>query len=150
MPHRDPLEPVRAPRAMPPNSPHYTLGAAVLLVIVGVAAAVLTRDQRNLSILLGLIVTTVPGLIAAGYAERASRDIRNGTVTEKARQGTVKALTETGVTDVVEAAGRGQASVLAMESLALLLEDARKAQARDRPRNDPGTYGDDGVDVTKP
>lgn len=115
--------PRRDRRTIPPNAPHYTLGAGVVLVVVGIAAAYLTNDSQSMSLLLGLVVTTVPSLLAAGYAERASRDIRNGTVKEKARQGTVEALEETGVTEVVEVAGRGQASLLVMRSLAALLEE---------------------------
>lgn len=117
-----PLEP-RPTRSIPPNTPHYTLGAGVLLTVVAMFAALATDDRDTLRTLMGLIVSTVPSLLAAGYAERASRDIRNGTVAEKARQGTVKALEDTGVTDVVEASHRGQGTLLAMQALAALLEE---------------------------
>lgn len=123
--------PTRRDRTVPPNAPHYTLGAGVALVVVGLFAAMATDDKDTLRTLLGLIVTTVPSLLAAGYAERASRDIRNGTVTEKARQGTVKAMEEVGVTDVVEATNKGQGSLLAMQALATLLEDAKARAERD-------------------
>lgn len=109
--------------AIAPNTPHYTLAAAVVLVVVGVAAAYVTDNRQSMTTLLGLIATTVPSLLAAGYAERASRDIRNGTVTEKARQGSVRAMEEVGVVDVVEASNRGQGTLLAMQALAALLEE---------------------------
>lgn len=118
----------KARRDIPPNTPHYALGAGVVLVVSGIVAALVADDKATLATLLGLVVTTVPSLLAAGYAERASRDIRNGTVTEKARQGTTKALEETGVTEVVEASQRGRASGLAMDALAALLEDRTAAE----------------------
>lgn len=128
-----------ARRTIPPNAPHYTLGAGVLLVVVALFAAMATDDRDTLRTLLGLIVTTVPSLLAAGYAERASRDIRNGTVTEKARQGTVAAMEEVGVVDVVEATNRGQGSLLAMQALAALLEErgVKPDQVARPPEEDP-------------
>jgi ribose 1,5-bisphosphokinase PhnN len=135
MPNRTPPLPPEvqvARRTIPPNAPHYSLAAGVLLVVVGIVAAVLTDSRDTLNALLVLIVTTVPSLLAAGYAERASRDIRNGTVTEKARQGTHKALEESGVTEVVAASNKGQASLLAMEALSALLDDARVRATKER------------------
>lgn len=122
----------RQPRAIPPNAPHYTLGAGVLLVVVGVLAAYLTDNRQSMTTLLGLIATTVPSLLAAGYAERASRDIRNGTVTEKAKQGTKQAMDEVGVTEVVEASQRGASSVMATQALAVLLQNWEDERQRQR------------------
>ena len=122
MPTRDERRESQARREVTPNAPHYTLAAGVLLVLGGLVVAAVTGAD-SLDQLLGLIVTAGPALLAAGYAERASRDIRNGTVREKVRQGTHQALEEVGVPDVVEAAGRGQGSILAMQALAALLED---------------------------
>lgn len=85
------------PKTMASNAPHVAIGATVVLVVVGVAAALIADDRASLTALLALVVTTVPALVAAAYAERASRDIRNGTVTQKAREGTTKALEDTGV-----------------------------------------------------
>lgn len=76
---------------------------------------------------IGLIVTTIPSLIAAAFAERASRDIRNGVVEEKAKEGAKQALDEKGVTEVVEASQRGATTVLAMQALTRLLETNTEA-----------------------
>lgn len=74
-----------------------------------------------------LVVMTVPGLIAAAFAERASRDIRNGVIEEKAKEGAKQALDEKGVTEVVEASQRGATTVLAMQALTRLLETNTEA-----------------------
>lgn len=60
--------------------------AAVLLVIFG------DPDKQGFMILLGLIVTTVPSVVSAIYSERASRDIRNGVVVDKVREGASQAI----------------------------------------------------------
>lgn len=83
---------------VPPNAPYAAMGTAALLILSGVALVMTGHGGANDgSLLVGLVVTTIPSLLAAGYAERASRDVRNGTVTEKARQGAHKAITEAGV-----------------------------------------------------
>lgn len=82
------------------NFPKAALTAAAALVgmvvvLVGVLAFTDSLDDRATPLvvsLLGMVATIVPGLVAATYSERASRDIRNGTVVEKAREGAVRAL----------------------------------------------------------
>lgn len=83
---------------VPPNAPIAAMGTAAVLILAGVAVVMTGHGGANDgSLLVGLVVTTIPSLLAAGYAERASRDVRNGTVTEKARQGARKAIEEAGV-----------------------------------------------------
>lgn len=115
----------RAP-ARDSNAPVVAIVCATILLLAALVAVVLAPDtSRELQLLVGAVLTTVPSLGAVWFAERASRDIRNGTVEDKARTGARKALEETGVTEVVEASARGEASVLAMQALGALL-------ARDR------------------
>lgn len=112
------------------NTPHYAIAATVFLIGVGVIAATLTNNDASLSLLIGLIVTTVPSLIAAGFAERASRDIRNGTVTEKAREGAEQALNDTGVVQAVEE-GK-QTTPAALTALIMLLQERLEMDAEDK------------------
>lgn len=121
--------PKRRPREdntnVPKNAPIFALAAAVVMLLAGAGVVVSGNGGKNDgSLLVGLVVTTIPSLIAAGYAERTSRDVRNGTVTEKARQGTRKAIEEAGVVTrdgpVVEAALTSQAASTA--ALTALLE----------------------------
>lgn len=67
--------------------------------------------------LVGIMIGTVPSLIAASFAERTNRDVRNGVVEQKVKDGATRALKETGVTDVVEASGRGASSAAAVNAL---------------------------------
>lgn len=86
---------------VPKNMPLWSLLSAVLLVItLGVVILVTPVDKLSASqtgIFIALIVSSVPSLLAAAYAERTSRDVRNGTVVEKAREGAVMAIQETEV-----------------------------------------------------
>ncbi len=57
--------------------------AVVLGLIVFAVVLVFNSNeatQNTLTIVVGLLVTTIPSVIAAGYSERASRDLRNGVV----------------------------------------------------------------------
>ena len=82
----------------PKNLPYASLGAALVLFITGAIVVLAGNGGENGgALLIGLAVTTVPSLIAAGYAERNAKDIRNGTVTEKVRVGTHQAIMEAGV-----------------------------------------------------
>lgn len=83
-----------------PNAPRTALMAAAVLLglavtLVAILAMTGSLNDRSTPLvvaIVSMVVTTVPGLVAATYAERASRDLRNGTVVEKARQGAVKAF----------------------------------------------------------
>ena len=82
------------------NFPRTALMAAAALVgltvaLVAILAVTGSLDDRSTPRVLsigGMVVTMVPGLVAATYSERASRDIRNGTVVAKAKEGAVQAL----------------------------------------------------------
>jgi hypothetical protein len=116
----DAKERMRVDKRIPPNAPHLAIISTVVLIVAGIVGATIVNDDRSFELLVGLIITTVPSLGAMAFAERASRDIRNGTVTEKARQGTRKALDETGVTQAVT---EGQSTTpAALNALTALLE----------------------------
>lgn len=103
--------------------PLYALIATVVFVLSTVLLVIFAPpEHQGVATLLGLLVSTLPSLVAAFSAERASRDIRNGMVEEKARAGAVAALQETGVTDIVEVTQRGQSAIMTMQALARLLE----------------------------
>jgi hypothetical protein len=101
------------------NLPIFTLTAAVAFVFLAIMGFIFIPEHNVIAqeTLVGLIVTTVPSLIAAAFSERTGRDVRNGVVEQKAKDGATKALRETGVTDVVEASGRGASSAAAIEAL---------------------------------
>lgn len=107
----------------PSNLPVVAMVCGTALLVVTLIVVSLVGNEKQLAQVIGLVLTTVPSLGALWYAERASRDIRNGTVTEKARQGTVAALEETGVTEVVEASQRGMSTTVALQALQALLEE---------------------------
>ena len=117
--------PTLSPRGT--NTPLYSLVAAVILVgfaILGLA--IVPESNTNLLYtIVGLIVTTVPSLIAAGYAERIGQDIRNGVLHEKVKDATTQALDETGVTAAV-AASPPEATATALRALSALLEHNAK------------------------
>lgn len=77
------------------NTPLYALIAAVLLVALALGTLLLIDSEKSTTpvflTVIGLIVTTVPSLIAAAFAERASRDIRNGTLRSKVTEALVDA-----------------------------------------------------------
>lgn len=115
------------------NLPVVAVICTTVVLVVALGAATAARSEDQLERIIGLVLTTVPSFAALWYAERASRDIRNGTVTEKARQGTHIALEESGVTDVVEVTQKGASSVVALEALAALLADREDARDRKTP-----------------
>lgn len=83
---------------MTTNLPYASLGSAVVLIIVGATVVISGNGGENGgAILIGLVVTTIPSLIAAAFAERNAKDIRNGTLTDKARQGAHAAIVDAGV-----------------------------------------------------
>jgi hypothetical protein len=103
------------------NTPLYALVASIVFVIAAVLLVLYAPPGRE-TVILGLIASTLPSLVAAFASERASRDIRNGVVEAKVREGTKTALKDTGVLDVVESSARGESTTLAMQALAKLLE----------------------------
>lgn len=84
---------------MSKNFPWTTVAVFAILIAAVVVLSV-TGASRN-ELVLSSLLALIPGTLAAGYAERTNRDVRNGVVQEKAKQGAKEALNETGVTDVV-------------------------------------------------
>jgi hypothetical protein len=78
------------------NLPLLSVMTASVFVIAGILGAVFAKNDEVLALMGGLIVASVPGLLAATFAERASRDIRNGVVQNKMES----ALESTGVTEM--------------------------------------------------
>jgi len=115
------------------NLPYFALGTAAVLVLAALIAVATMDPDRTATPLVvsvvGLILTTVPSLIAAAFAERTNRDIRNGTVTDKARVGALSALHETGVTQVAQNALT--ASPVTLEALAKLVDAMHREPPRD-------------------
>lgn len=111
----------------PVSTPLYTLAAGLILAAFAVFLIATGKgDQGNGALIVAFVVTTLPSLFAAGFAERTSRDVRNGVIVEKARQGTVKALTETGVTDAIEEGKQTTPAALAALTKLLAETDAGK------------------------
>ena len=88
------------------NTPLYALGAAV--IFGGYAVVLVVTDHMDSTLFVGFLVTTLPSLVAAAFAERTARDVRNGVVQDKIRQGTHEALRESGVTEVAATALQSQ------------------------------------------
>src|SRR6266542_805089 len=86
---------------LPKNMPLWSLFSAVALIVtLGVVLLVVPPDRMSssqLAIFVALIVSTVPSLLGAAYAERTARDVRNGVVAEKAREGAVQAIEDASV-----------------------------------------------------
>lgn len=99
--------------------PLYGTACIVIMVIAAVVLVLFANPATapSLSVVIGLLVTTVPSLVAAVFSERAAKDIRNGVLTEKVVKGTKQALQEHGV--VVR---DGPAATAALTALAQILE----------------------------
>ncbi len=104
-----------SPRDIPPrtNVPVIALLSAVLLLVVVVVVLAFVPAERQgtpvFVTVIGIVASTVPSLIAAAFAERVSKDVRNGTLVQKSKQATHEALQEARVvtydgppTDTVE------------------------------------------------
>lgn len=101
--------------------------AAVLLVIFG------DPDKQGFMILLGLIVTTVPSVVSAIYSERASRDIRNGVVVDKVREGASQAIEDAQVITRT-----GPVVTTELSALATLLERIQNATDNSNNKSEGG------------
>lgn len=113
----------------PVSTPLYTMAAG--LILAGFAVFLIATghaDGGNGQLLMAFIITTLPSLFAAGFAERTSRDVRNGVIVEKSRQGAHKALTESGVTEAV-AEGK-ETTPAALRALTQLLADSEVGKVR--------------------
>jgi hypothetical protein len=118
------------------------LGAVVALVgtvgavIVGVSLSTGIGSDTTpiLAGLLAIVGSTVPSILSLVKVEQVSNDIRNGVVTEKAKEGAKQALVEHGVVtrDGPVVAAQLAALQQTLESNALLLK------ALNKERNDNG------------
>lgn len=119
--------------------PAVSLIVAFLFVVSVLGAVILVDFNAHTTPIIisivGLVISTVPSMISSAYSERASKDIRNGVVTEKAKVGALEALDETGVIEVVNISNRGESSILAMNALSRLLEAANKGSENDKPND---------------
>lgn len=78
--------------------PIYSLIATGLLLASAVALVLFADEQNQGTVMvLGLIVSTIPSLIASFSAERTARDVRNGVLVEKVKEGATHAINESGV-----------------------------------------------------
>lgn len=92
------MNPYPTPRSNMPTI--AALAAAVMLVMLVAAVVVLLSlgnglDDKSTPLvvsLVGVVITAVPALIGAAFSERASKDIRNGTLVAKTREGAAQAL----------------------------------------------------------
>lgn len=101
------------------NAPVYSI-ITIALFLASMTVIIVTGHTGDGGLLIGLGISTLPSLVASVYAERTARDVRNGVVQEKARQGASEAIQEH---KVVTRDGPGM--TLAMESLAELLAEKR-------------------------
>ena len=81
--------------------PIYAFGS-LLLFVGAVLTLDLTGHGSDSPTFIALVVATIPSIVAALFAERSSRDIRNGVVQEKARHGAAKAIEESGAAEAAE------------------------------------------------
>lgn len=103
------------------------ISGTVLLAVVVIVLAFANPDRTSTPLfatVIGLVVTTVPSLIAAAYAERVSKDVRNGTLVQKTKQATHEAIREAGLIT-----RDGPAMTLAMEGLAQVLRQTGKSDS---------------------
>lgn len=122
------------PTHLPQNRPTAMLLTA--LALIGMTFATVSTitlrgslDDRSTPVvvsLVGMVITVVPGLLAAAYAERASRDLRNGMIVHKAKQGAAQAIDEAGVVTRQGPDAMG----LSMETLAQMLIDRDSSPGR--------------------
>lgn len=110
------------------------IGAALIAVLA--IAGELNTSSTSVMTIIGLIVSAVPALIAAGFAKQAATDIRNGVLVDKVTQGTHRALDESGVTEVVNITQKGEATLVAMQALTRLLENSNNTpKSTEGPNN---------------
>jgi len=106
------------PATQPSNTPLYTMIATVICIVAGVALVIFgPAGSAEVTTLIGLLATTIPSIVSSLFSERASRDIRNGVLVEKVKQGAEQAIEES---QVIRRDGPVVAAELA--ALARLLE----------------------------
>lgn len=107
------------------NRPLYTFLTVVVMLCVAGAVLIFApfdaAHNTDLAIFFGILTSSLPGLVSAFFAERGSKDIRNGVVVDKAKQGASAAIDESGLTEHVHA--QAQAQQAATAALITLLQD---------------------------
>jgi hypothetical protein len=133
-----PMTPGR--RRSPIASPKPLFSLLALLAFLAVIVVVLVTGYGDHAMFWPLVATSIPSLVAAIASETAVRDIRNGTVVEKARQGASQAIEEKVADKVHEGAIRaiadtgvmtrtGPVATVQLEALRALLEDVKRTTA---------------------
>lgn len=108
------------------NVPVYAL-AALVVFTVSLVVLIIT-GHANGDLFAVFVVSTLPSLVAAMFAERTARDVRNGVLQDKVRQGTHEALHESGVSEI---AANAQSLIPAQtDALARLVDSLDKHAAR--------------------
>lgn len=82
------------------NKPIYSL-AAIVVFVGSMTALYLTDKADGAGVLLAVSAGTLPSLCAALYSERTARDVRNGTIRKKAKEGALEAIETSGVAEAV-------------------------------------------------
>lgn len=98
---------------LPANTPIIAAGLAAVFAVVAGLAVITGHGSDALVRYLGL---AIPGLVAAAFAERADKAVRNGIVAEKVEEATTHALVKHGV--VTRDGPLAQQSIEAAKTLA--------------------------------
>lgn len=80
----------------PTNRPVWSF-AALLVFVTSLVILYVTGSDSGAAIFIALVVANLPTLVAAVASEQAARDIRNGTLARKAKEGAREAIDEAGV-----------------------------------------------------
>ncbi len=90
--------------------PIYALSAAFGMLVLAVVLLLFTDPEQQTTpvfvSIVGLIITTIPSLLAAAFAERAVRDIRNGVLKGKVKEAINETLPSTVLNDDAETVRR--------------------------------------------
>lgn len=81
--------------------PLYSLIAFFIVVVGVVLLVIFGKGDNEATVVISALVVAIPGLVAAFRAEQNTNMIRNGVVSDKAKEGAIQALKDTGVVDTV-------------------------------------------------
>lgn len=106
-------------RSTLPYAPLQALATTVIFVVSALALILTGHDKGgNGAVFIGLIISTLPSLVAATKAEQAVNYMKNGLVQEKAKEGAKEAVSESGVLTRT-----GPVAVAQLETMNRLLSD---------------------------
>lgn len=88
-----PQEVTKAARQPAHNRPVWAF-ASLAVFVVALVVLYVTGSDSGAGLFIALAVANLPTLVAAVSSEQAARDIRNGTVAAKAKQGALAAIDE--------------------------------------------------------